>query len=270
MSYTTTLYAVDLDRLRAAIGSKDNVLLDRVKRELLDDESDDRIRGKLIRVEVDETGTVYLDGKEVEIEQVKQAVQSLTGTRDRVRMPAPDSRARPDVSSVIIQTMNDMAASAGRTPSFESCPKEHLWLDEDDDGYDDDGSPSEDYTGVRRLIFGESAGLDTASDDAYALQDLCRVLGTELDTDDALGDLDPLQIDSPLCRWRMPVHLPQPEDFPFVSYLTPEEVAAEVMRLESMNLSFRDDEDIEYARKVLLECLKEANKKNQAVVAFYY
>jgi hypothetical protein len=79
-----------------------------------------------------------------------------------------------------------------------------------------------------------------------------------------------LELDSPLSRWRMPVNLPQPADFPFISYLTPKEVAAEAERLGSMDLSFPDDADIEEAREVLLGCLKEASEENRAVVAFYY
>jgi hypothetical protein len=264
MSYTTTLYALDLDRLRTAIGSKDSALLGRVKRECLDDPSDGRTLGKLLRVELDEAGAILLDGRRAEIEQVKQEVQKLTGTGDRVRMAPQDSRARPDVSQAIREAMIAIAASGGRMPSRETCRKEDLWNDHDDE------NPGEEETGVRRLIFGEFSGLDTASDDAYALQTLCNVLGTELDTDDALGDLGDLQIDSPLCKWRMPVDLTQPDDFPFVSYLMSEEVAAEVARLESMDLSFPDDKDIEYARNVLLKCLEEANKNDRAVVAFYY
>jgi len=159
-----------------------------------------------------------------------------------------------------------MGIASGRMPSFETCSKESLWNGDEDEDEDSDENDSR----FRRLIFAEFSDPETASDDAYALQELCRELGTELDTDDALGGIDDLQIDSPLCNGRMPVDMPKPFDFPFVSYLTPEEVAAEVQRLQSMDLSYPDDSDLEYAREVLLKCLEEAQEENHAVVAFYY
>ena len=134
--------------------------------------------------------------------------------------------------------------------------------------------PSEVDVAVRRLIFGVDPGQTEfegfrESNDAHALRELCGVIGTWLDDDDSLGDLEPLELDSPLCVERMPVDLPQPRDFPSVRYLEADEVAAEVKRLETMDLSFEDDSDIEYARKMLFECLREADKMGRAVVAFY-
>ena len=58
MSYATTLYAVDLDQLRAAIGSRDAKLFARVKRKCLN-EPERRI-GRLIRIEFDDAGTLLL------------------------------------------------------------------------------------------------------------------------------------------------------------------------------------------------------------------
>jgi hypothetical protein len=113
---------------------------------------------------------------------------------------------------------------------------------------------------VEELIAGTFNDPSSAHMYGYALQELCEYLGTQLDSD-MVGDVCDLELDSPLEDVRHPVALPDIADFPMISSLSQEALAAEVERLGSMDLAFPDDEDIEEARRELLECLKQAAAK---------
>ena len=93
--------------------------------------------------------------------------------------------------------------------------------------------------------------------------------GTWLDGD-LVGDVQDGSLETPLEDQRPPIALPEIDDFPFISSLSKEPLHVEVARLESMDLSFPDDEDIEESRRELLECLKQAAAKGHGVVTFYY
>jgi hypothetical protein len=262
VGYSTNLYAVDLDALRAAVGSKDEKLLKKVVRKCFGD-IDERPPGRSIRIEVNADGGTLLNGQSANLAELNEAVEGLTGKGDKVSYRPATPEAGKPVFSAIVETIKAMNAAGHPVPGIDYYAPGQAWVDQ---------SPGEDTRAkrehIRRLIFGEHQGANP-SELAYALESVCRVIGKPLDTDDALGGLEELGLESPLTRWRMPVEIAQPRDFPFISYLTPEEVAAEVSRPSATKLS-SDDEDIEHARKVLLKCLKTAGRKKSAVVAFYY
>ena len=105
----------------------------------------------------------------------------------------------------------------------------------------------------------------------YALEILCRIIGEHLPDDDAIGDLGPLEIASPLESPRHPVNIPKElDEFPRISYLEPTEVKTESARLSSIDIVFPNDEDIEEAREAYKNCIDEAAEQNLAVVTFYY
>ncbi len=253
---------MDIEELTAALGSCDQSLYQTLIDKGLD-ESVNQKRGRILRVELGDNGSILLDGREVQLEALKHAIEDLKGRRDRVRIPATDSRSRPEIMNVIHEAITHVHEEHGVMPSIEMGRKDDLWDEEDEEESGDTEN------GVRRLIFGKTEGSENASN-AYALECLCQVLGHELDTDDALGDIDDLQIQSPLIQSRMPVTIDTPEDFPVVSYLTAEEVTTEIRRLESIDLSFPEDGDIENARYLLQRCLVRANESERAVISFYY
>lgn len=122
---------------------------------------------------------------------------------------------------------------------------------------------------VEELIRGQFTETDSAHMYGYALEGLCQHLGTRLDSDQ-VGDVCDLALDSPLEDARHPVALPDIDDFPMISSLSREAVAAEVERLESVDQAFPDDEDIEEARNELLKCLRQGAEAGFGVVTFYY
>ncbi len=122
---------------------------------------------------------------------------------------------------------------------------------------------------IEELVNARFTDPDSAPMYGYALEGLCEHLGTRLDSDQ-VGDICELELDSPLEDARHPVAMPDIADFPMISSLSKDAVVAEVERLGSMDLAFPDDEDIEEARRELLECLKQAAAKGLGVVTFYY
>lgn len=264
MSYSTALYAVDLDRLRAAIGSRDEGIVDLIKRKHLNRNVPSRCR--VLRVEVADDEAIRLDGKPASIDAFVAEMQELTQPGDNVRFHPSQSETGKRLGQAMIHTWQAMYASSGFGPMLYSCAKEQVW-DEDDDFSPADTSDQEDA--IRKLVFGD-LDVHVGSDYAYALEYLCKLYGRRLNDDDALGDLEPLGLNSALCNWRMPVAIPKPDNFPYVSYLTAEEVTAEASRLEKVDLSFPEDEDNQHARRILLRCLKQARKNKAAIVAFYY
>jgi len=121
----------------------------------------------------------------------------------------------------------------------------------------------------RDLLFGQFRCADCGHEYGYALERLCQLLGTRMEGHE-FADLRDLRIDSPLCNWRVPVELPKIEDFPYIGYLTADEVQAEVARLEAMDLSDPRSQELGTERNQLLQCLQRVRQEGLAVVAFYY
>ncbi len=101
-----------------------------------------------------------------------------------------------------------------------------------------------------------------ADEYGYALEFLCRTLG-----DDVLGDIGYLHllgIDEQLVVNRLPVKIPQPQDFPGIGHLTRDECRAELAK----PLTPADEEN--EVRTELLEACETAIEDERDLVFFYY
>lgn len=70
-------------------------------------------------------------------------------------------------------------------------------------------------------------------------------------------------------RLRSPVKLPKNDDFPYLSYLTADEVAAELKKFSAMELD-GDEEWIRKYRLDFLKILKQATKLKLGLLCFYH
>ena len=104
----------------------------------------------------------------------------------------------------------------------------------------------------------------------YAFKLLCDTMGEYLPDEDMIGDLIPLKLQSPLQEFKCPIELPAIPNFPYISYLTAEEVKQESKRLSTLDLAFPGDEDIEEGREAYATCINMAAAKKLAVVTFYH
>jgi hypothetical protein len=260
MGYSTVLYAVDIDRLRSAVGSKDKNLLRRAKRPLTPhDVEEERIRSSnYFRIKYKD-GELFLDGKSTSLDQLKELFEQ-TGS------PGVVVQYIEGEVTLVPMKVADLALAAGIGNFLSVRSKSELntakWEE------DDEGSLTR-RQATHDLISGEFSRTDCAYEYGYALERLCRSLGTRIKDVD-FADLRDLKIDSPLCTWRTPVALPPIDDFPYIGYLTADEVREEVARMESMDLSCPESPGVEKDRKLLFRCLNGASKKGLGVVAFYY
>ena len=126
------------------------------------------------------------------------------------------------------------------------------------------GEPS-DAQALREVLAGRVTRPEYAPIYGRALRAICSDLGTRLGE---LPDIRLLQLHSPLERFRLPVPLPQWDDLPVVSYLSEEEVAAEVERVGAMDLS-RGDPGLTRERQQYGILLARAKEAGRAVVTFY-
>src|SRR5262249_16377157 len=121
------------------------------------------------------------------------------------------------------------------------------------------------------LLTGKLTSPEAAHQYGYALERLCRVVGTRLATiEGRRGILSHLGLDTRLREERSPVRLPERDDFPAISFLTANEVQREVKRLGALDLSFPQSAEVEQDRQTFFKCLKTAARKGVGIVAFYY
>ena len=138
--------------------------------------------------------------------------------------------------------------------------------DEDNSSFRPNFGTSDDA--LSDLVFGN---LDSGGPEhGYAFEVMCFVLGKLLPDDDLIGDLEPLELDTPLQQPRNPVPLNEYSDFPVINFLTVDEVAAESRRLSELALEFPDDEDIQEARNAFFQCVRIAADKKLGIVSFYH
>lgn len=135
-----------------------------------------------------------------------------------------------------------------------------------------EGAPTR-QKALREIIDGEITRPDYGFQYGYALEYLCRHLGEIVASrflNGVFGSLADLEVDTFLAQDRLPLPLPEPDDFPFISYMTPEEITEELQRLAGMDLSYPEDEEIEAERHDFRDCLKKAEAAQLGIVAFYY
>ena len=105
----------------------------------------------------------------------------------------------------------------------------------------------------------------------YGLEYLCNEIGTLLAGIEGNGMLRALKLNTRLSEKRSPIPLKKPVgEFPLIGYLTAAEVQREVERLDTMDLSYPKDGEIEEDRKEPLWSLQKAARKRVGVVAFYH
>lgn len=288
MSYSTTLYAIDIATLKAAIGSGDSSLLERlrhvntsrdqnspVKESMAEDLSGDfALRATL-------AGELLFEGRPIAAEDLSNVIRAIAGGCLELILEAPWSAAHAIAITVVQQEAPHSALEQILTRFVTNDPVLAKNLDQ---------SPRVLWTRSGAALSTERSTFHpgfSASDEAlcdllngnlnnsgselgYALEVFCFVLGEILPDEDLIGDLAPLKLKSPLQKSRPPVPLKRYRDFPVVSHLTAEEVTLETQRLSQIDLAFPRDEDIAEARQAFARCVQTAAELQRGIVSFYY
>ena len=269
MGCATMLYAIDPKKLRAAVGSKDTALIKRVwkaeKKQAKDESAMDPMNGP--RLKITKKYELILNGQRVSLDQLTTALRKREWNGTYLHSYwAPGRDVGPKLQKLHrFQAALMSALSGTKIRGIISCRDEAELL-----GGWRDSEMSEDLA-LQELIAGEFTRPDCAHQYGYALERLCRALGTHLATiEGKRGILSHLGLRIPLSEARTPAPLPANKNAPHISYLTPGQVNNEVHRLGSMDLAYPRDAEIEQDRKTLLKSLKAAAKKRTGVVAFYY
>lgn len=283
MGYTTTLYYVDIEKLRSAVGSCDTSLqkqlIDLVDSEKeLDSESLSQITADAT-VRITTNGEVLFNNHAKDVEQLCKAIKSMkNGVIEFIMEPGtetPWTLLHEEVvlatNKVIPQSGIDKVITRWHSNDPFVCNSPCVsWSRSEDKEFTPAFCVDEVY--LKDIVFGRFSNEDPSSSYqyGYALEVLCHLIGTLFPDDDLLGDLEYLALNSLLQEPRIPVAIPEYPEFPVISYLTSEELIKEVDRLSSIDLSYPEDLDIQEARETLFKCLKQASEKNVGVVSFYY
>lgn len=262
MGYSATLYAVDLATLRAAVGSADPALFERVwadwSRELAG-RPPDPSAGPRVRVTLD--GSLVLNGRPVTLGELSAALREPRWRGTNLFLFTEPGRPRgPQPTALQVS----QAAGPGTVAGVLRCVTEAEFLA----GWEDEEVAPE--VAVRELLTGVFTHPTGACQYGYALEPLCRVVGGRLGAIPGKGRLAALKIDSPLAAPRPPVPLPGWDDFPYISHLTADEVRAETDRLAATDLSFPKNAGVARDRLAYRDLLRAAAGRGAAVVSFYY
>lgn len=257
MGYGTAIYGVDIDQVRAAVGSKDADLLRRVLdkwREQVADTSE----GPRIRITA--SSEIFLDGRPIanEAELVEELLKP-EGTGQTVHWFV-DPGEKHWSSGYFIR---------GFAPKVKH---KFAWFRGYSDEKDFLAGDTEfvEKHAIAELIQGEYSHADCAFQYGYALERLCQTIGKYLDTIEGSGRLKQLKLQTALCKTRLPVPLPKFRSAPYISFLTAEELRSEVHQLSSSGVEYPNDPDLEADRQAFLNCLREATEDNLGVVSFYH
>jgi hypothetical protein len=266
MGYATKLYAIDLDALMSAVGSRNARLLKRLRpaQKSLKGGQKDPMQGP--RIKLTSKSEIILNGQPVSFDELRTELNRrkwkgtylftyLENGRRTGRWSKPGSFARA-LSKVYpwTQFLGEMTCDSDEDLA-------HGWQDEE---------ISEEQAAAE-LIEGWVSKPQQAHQYGYGLERLCQLLGSRLATiEGKRGMLQALKLNTPLSKERSPVSLPQRDDFPVIGYLTADEVECEVERLRKLDLSSPKRAAIEEGRKTFFRCLKEAAKRRTSLVAFYY
>lgn len=282
MGYSTTLYAVDIGELKAAFGSRDAALLERVREAVSKWDGTPHVDPtKGPRVECNWKSELFLNGRQMGIDEFKEAMADLKwkGTNIYSYVSGPPRGQKREgpfkepgqftiffLSEVYQYAAKKLGLAEGDR-LFEgteicSSPQQFAGAGSSDDDITEDRALDE-------IIAGKITQKENGHTYGYALEYLALTLGTRLG---AVGkdDLKWLKVKTPLSRTKLPVKIPKPEDFPYISYMEAAEVVSEVERLRAMDLSDAQDPERERERKLFLECLERAAGMNRGVVGFYY
>lgn len=142
-------------------------------------------------------------------------------------------------------------------------------LEELDECFEDEieeGAPTT-FAAIEQIV----AGVITNSDDAafqygYAIEFICQELGERVLTDD-LGILSVLKLNTKLSQPRLPLPIPQPEDFPEISFLTAYEVTTEHSRFTEEKSTWPQNK-LRKSREEFFEILSRARQSGKDLVTF--
>ena len=264
MGYSTMIYAVDLGKLKTAVGSRDTRLVKR----LLPGGKKKKKRGMRDTREgpwvyLKSNGEILVNGQIVpykkvitELRQRKWKGKNLYyGEANRIQ--SGPWRETQSLYEAIMDAMPDTQFESYE--SFKMSPG----------GEEVDEISIEEA--AAELVEGNVSQPEMGHQYGYGLECLCKEIGTFLAGIEGSGMLQALKLNTPLSKKRSPIPLKKPPgEFPLIGYLTAAEVEREVKRLEGMDLSFPKDEWIEQDRKEFLVALRKAAKKRLGVVAFYH
>lgn len=270
MSYTTHFFAVDLGQIQAAIGSKDADLRKRLFEAIRANNSDGPTDELTVVATLD--GEILFNGMlltpeefETELRNPKWEGGMLNCYQREATTPEEGQRLK--------------ASRFGKPGSFAAFLDNAIsglnvagisWCSEEEDIYGDaDGELSLEEAATH-LLAGQFPEEETPYQYGFAFEYLCRVLGKPLGVIEAKRMLKHLKLESKLFESRSPVPLPDYDDFPYISYLNPDEVREEVQQLRNLNLAFPKDSQTEIDRRQFAAMLEEAAREGKAVITVYY
>lgn len=262
MGYATTLYAVDLGGLGAAVGSNDAGLIERARAGDASPGAVDPTKGP--RVKLARDSQIFLNGRPVAWEELREIIRDPCWAGMFVYWYQENGRMEGAWSERGSFARALHGAMAGtRIAALMCCNTEEDLVD----GWEDDETIPDDQAAAE-LVAGTFSRQDCSY--GYGLERLCLVLGSRLGVIEGKARLKALKLDTPLAKSRTPIRLPEVDEFPYIGYLTAEEVRGEVARLGAMDLSYPPSAAIARDRRALLQYLETAAQAGHAVVAFYY
>jgi hypothetical protein len=266
MAYATKLYAIDLDALTSAVGSRDARLLRRLRpaKKPLKGGKRDPMQGP--RVKLTRKSEIVLNGRPVSFDELRTELNRRTWKGTYLFTYLESGRrtgrwSKPGSFALALSKLYPWTQFLGE-----------MTCDSDEDlvqGWEDDEISEE--QAAAELIQGRVSQPRQAHQYGYGLERLCQLLGSRLATiEGKRGMLQVLKLNTPLSNERSPVALPKRDDFPVIGFLAADEVEREVERLRGLDLSYPKSAEIEEDRKTFCRCLEKASKKRIGIVAFYY
>lgn len=256
MGYGTAIYGIDIDRVRAAVGSKDAELRRRVVEKWREQCSDTSV-GPRIRITA--SSEIILDGLPVanESELVEELLKPEYAGQSVHWFVEPGEKHWSGgyfIRSFAPKVKNNLGWFCGYSDEKDFLAGDTEFLEKH---------------AIAELIQGDYSRPDCAFQYGYALERLCQTIGKHLDTIEGSG-LKQLKLETALCKTRWPVSPLKYRGYPYISFLSPEEVRSEVQQLSSRGVEYPDDKELEEDRQAFLQCLEAAAKENLGVVSFYH
>lgn len=259
MGYSTALYAVDLDKLKAVVGSADAKLIRRLRPAAKGSKKDPNFGPRVWYTRKKE---LLLDGQPV---TWKELIAELSRPKWKGSQLYVREDARWKGDGLGYQIID--ACSEGMAGSYFA----GLHIGADDEEWYGTAVELTPELAAAELVEGKLSQPKMDYLYGYGLEKLCEELGTLSTSIEGSGMLKGLKLDTPLSEKRTPIPLIKPKgEFPLIGYLTPDEVQSEVDRLGAMDLSYPKDDEIEEDRQDLLQALRKAAQKKLGVVAFYH
>ena len=261
MSSATTLIAVDLDRLRGAVGSKDIALAQRALE--MADSSNVKQSWPVTLIFRKEGGVLFNDvfvtSEELKAELEKPEWHGIKLYCIELRTGSVQAM------KALAGTYLDVISDAMRAETVVGWQ----WEEPADKEFAEELSLEQ---AVGELIDGKLTvrDEDVTYQYGYALECIARAVGQHLATIEGDIMLTGLKIKTPLSRRRKPVKLPKSDDLPEIGHLTAEEVQQEYTRLQSVELAFPSSAEIEGSRREYASAVGRAVTLGLGIVAFGY